>query len=60
MDKEKDGVFVYADESGHSGKDIFSERSPLYYQGSVISVGDIEPIVSPIAPSGRIVVTVKI
>ncbi|WP_234495874.1 DUF3800 domain-containing protein [Vibrio maritimus] len=48
MVKEKDGVFVYADESGHSGKDIFNEGSPLYYQGSVISVGDIEPIVSPI------------
>ena len=48
MDKEKGGVFVYADESGHSGKDIFNEGSPLYYQGSVISVGDIEPVVSPI------------
>ncbi|ENP8356016.1 DUF3800 domain-containing protein [Vibrio alginolyticus] len=48
MEKEKDGVFVYADESGHSGRDIFNEQSPLYYQGALISVGDIEPIVSPI------------
>ncbi|WP_427195126.1 DUF3800 domain-containing protein [Morganella morganii] len=35
------GVFVYADESGHSGKNIFDERAPVYYQGAIISLGDI-------------------
>jgi hypothetical protein len=48
MKEKEDGVYVYADESGHSGKDIFNEQSPLYYQGALISAGDIEPIVSPI------------
>ncbi|EHA17008.1 hypothetical protein [Halomonas sp. HAL1] len=48
MSKRNEGAFIYADESGHSGKEIFSEKSPLYYQGAVISVGEIESKVSPI------------
>ena len=41
-------VFVYADESGHSGKNIFDESSPLYYQGAIVSVNDIEDKVKPV------------
>lgn len=48
MSKGKEGAFIYADESGHSGKDIFNEKSPIYYQGAVISVGEIETKVAPI------------
>lgn len=48
MSKGKEGAFIYADESGHSGKEIFSESSPFYYQGAVISVGEIETKVTPI------------
>ena len=48
MSKRKEGAFIYADESGHSGKEIFNEKSPIYYQGAVISVGDIETKVAPI------------
>ena len=33
MIKGKEGAFIYADESGHSGKEIFNEKSPIYYQG---------------------------
>ena len=48
MSKGKEGAFIYADESGHSGKEIFNEKSPIYYQGAVISVGEIETKVAPI------------
>lgn len=48
MSKGKEGAFIYADESGHSGKDIFNEKSPIYYQGAVISVSEIETKVAPI------------
>ena len=48
MCQENEGAFVYAGESGHSGKDIFNEESPLYYQGAIISVGDISSKVAPI------------
>ena len=48
MQKVDQGAFIYADESGNSGKDIFNEGSPIYYQGAIISVGEIESIVAPI------------
>ena len=48
MNKGKEGAFIYADESGHSGKEIFNEKSPIYYQGALISVGEIETKVAPI------------
>ena len=48
MSKGNEGAFIYADESGHSGKEIFNEKSPLYYQGAVISIGEIESKVAPI------------
>lgn len=41
-------IYVYADESGHSGKNIFEESSPFYFQGAIFSVGDIENTVKPI------------
>jgi len=44
----KNGVYIYADESGHSGKEIFQEKSPKYYQGAVLITEDIEPIVSEV------------
>ena len=48
MQKVDQDAFIYADESGNSGKDIFNEGSPIYYQGAIISVGEIESIVAPI------------
>ncbi|WP_010321991.1 DUF3800 domain-containing protein [Marinobacterium stanieri] len=47
-DFDKPGTYVYADESGNSGKDIFSEKSPIYYQGAILSVGEIDNVVGPI------------
>ncbi|WP_301179558.1 DUF3800 domain-containing protein [Thalassolituus sp. UBA3500] len=44
----KPGAYVYADESGNSGKGIFSEQSPIYYQGAILSVGEIDNAVAPI------------
>lgn len=29
------GVYVYADESGHSGKNIFDKSAKKYYQGQL-------------------------
>lgn len=40
-------MFIYADESGHSGKYIFNEP-PLYLQGAIFSIDDTEPLFSPI------------
>lgn len=48
MNREDQGAFIYADESGHSGKEIFDEQSPIYYQGAIICVGEIESKVAPI------------
>ena len=42
------GVYVYADESGHSGRNIFDTNSPTYYQGSIISLGDVDPIIGKV------------
>ncbi len=42
------GVFVYADESGHSGKNLFDPRSSTFFQGAIVSVGDTDPILKPI------------
>ncbi|MAX97031.1 MAG: hypothetical protein CL559_14465 [Alphaproteobacteria bacterium] len=45
-------MFIYADETGHSGRNIFSEP-PLYRIGALLSVADaekaLEPIVLPLA-----------
>ena len=41
-------MFIYADESGHSGKYIFKEP-PFYLQGAILSVIDTEPLLRPIA-----------
>ncbi|MDM5061374.1 DUF3800 domain-containing protein [Aeromonas salmonicida] len=48
LKENKPNAFVYADESGHSGKNIFDDASPVYFQGALVSVGDIDHIVSPI------------
>lgn len=41
-------MYIYADESGHSGRHIFND--PLYYfQGAIISEIDPEPILSEVA-----------
>lgn len=45
-------MFIYADESGHSGKHIFNE--PFYYfQGAVISEVDTEPLLHSVAEKYR-------
>jgi hypothetical protein len=40
-------MFIYADESGHSGKYIFNDP-PNYYQGAILSVVELEPLLQPI------------
>ncbi len=41
-------MYIYADESGHSGRKIFND--PLYYyQGAIISEVDTEPILTEVA-----------
>ena len=38
-------MYIYADESGHSGRHIFND--PLFYfQGAIISEIDTEPLLS--------------
>ena len=45
-------MYIYADESGHSGRHIFNE--PLYYfQGAIISEIDIEPLLHDVAEKYR-------
>lgn len=44
----KSGAYIYADESGNSGRDIFSEHSPFYFQGAILSVGEVDGAVTPI------------
>lgn len=41
-------MFIYADESGHTGKHIFNDP-PFYLQGAIMSVTDPEPLLCPIA-----------
>lgn len=40
-------MYIYADESGHSGKYIFNEPR-LYRQGAIFSIDDPEPLFLPI------------
>lgn len=41
-------VFVYADESGHSGTKIFDNNQQFYIQGALISIHDIQEEIEPI------------
>jgi hypothetical protein len=41
-------MFIYADESGHSGKHIFN-NPPFYFQAAILSLADTEPILSTVA-----------
>jgi hypothetical protein len=36
------GVFIYADESGNSGRRIFHTQ-PIYRQGAILAVEDVQP-----------------
>jgi len=45
-------MFVYADESGHSGRYIFNEPR-YYFQGAILSVIDPESLLHPIAEKYR-------
>lgn len=40
-------MYIYADESGHSGRHIFNEP-PYYFQGAIISEINTEPILQPL------------
>jgi hypothetical protein len=45
-------MYIYADESGHSGRHIFND--PLfYYQGAIISEVDTEPLLHEVAEKFR-------
>ena len=41
-------MYIYADESGHSGRKIFNEPS-FYFQGAIISETDTEPLLHEVA-----------
>jgi hypothetical protein len=41
-------VFIYADESGHSGTKIFDTNQEFYIQGALISIYDIQEKIEPI------------
>jgi hypothetical protein len=41
-------MYIYADESGHTGKYIFNEP-PFYFQGAILSTVDTESLLNPIA-----------
>lgn len=41
-------MFIYADESGHTGKHIFNDP-PFYLQGAILCLTDPEPLLCPIA-----------
>lgn len=46
-------MYIYADESGHSGRHIFNE--PLFYfQGAIISETDTEPLLQDVAEKYRV------
>jgi len=45
-------MFIYADESGHSGRYIFNEPA-YYFQGAIISDVDPEPVLYPLAEKYR-------
>ncbi|MEZ8557073.1 DUF3800 domain-containing protein [Vibrio cyclitrophicus] len=45
---KKDGVYIYADESGNTGKHIFQDSSKEYFQGAVLVTEDIESLVASI------------
>jgi len=45
-------MFIYADESGHSGRHIFNEPTH-YFQGAILSVSDPEPLLYPLAEKYR-------
>lgn len=40
-------MYIYGDESGHTGKSIF-DKPPFYLQGAILSVVDTEPLLRPI------------
>jgi hypothetical protein len=39
-------MYIYADETGNTGKDVFA-KPELYREGAILSVDDIDPIISP-------------
>jgi hypothetical protein len=41
-------MYIYADESGHTGKHIFNEPE-YYFQGALLSTTDVEPILATVA-----------
>ena len=41
-------IFIYADESGHSGTSIFDKNQNFYIQGALISIYDIQEEIEPI------------
>jgi len=41
-------MYIYADESGHSGKHIFNDP-PFYFQGAILSTIDTEPLLTEMA-----------
>ena len=45
--KKRKPLYIYADESGNTGKNIF-DPPPFYWQGAIFSFVDLEPILEPI------------
>ena len=46
-------MYIYADESGHSGQHIFNDP-PYYFQGAIISETDTEPLLHEVAEKYRV------
>jgi Protein of unknown function (DUF3800) len=51
-------MYIYADESGHSGKNIFA-LPESYRQGAILFVDDIGPIVGPILKKHQLALSVS-
>ena len=41
-------MFIYADESGNSGRNLFDPAQEIYGQGAILTLADAEPIVEPV------------
>jgi hypothetical protein len=41
-------MFIYADESGNSGRNLFDEVQPIYRQGAILTLADAEAVLDPV------------
>jgi hypothetical protein len=41
-------MFIYADESGNSGRNLFDEAQPIYRQAAILTLADAEAVLEPV------------